>query len=106
MMGGHLYDELEQQRGGDVTLDGLFAGTIAETAATVADEVPVLLDGWDTTLQFGPCRWMPRLAPTTVNVAETGETAHNITVAEVVLPQRGDPWPQARLSGLGRAVEG
>lgn len=90
-MSGYLHDEIQREHAvSDPPPTGPFAGTIAETATTTADQIPVLLDAFDPGLQFGPCRWMPRLTTVTVNVAETGEAAHNITVAQAVLPTRGD----------------
>lgn len=86
----HLLDEIQRDQANESAQQGLFAGTIAENATLVTDLLPVLVDGWDTTLQLGPCRWMPRVEPTVVNVAEGAETAHNVTVATVVMPARGD----------------
>jgi hypothetical protein len=86
-----MYEEI--QRAGaaaDPSLDGLYAGLIAETAATVADRVEVTLNGFDSTLRIGPCRWMPRLEPHTINVAQGAETTDEFTVARLVLPARGD----------------
>ena len=86
-----LYEEIQRGRGArDQSLDGLYAGTIADTAATVDQQVHVLLDAFDPALQFGPCRWMPRLEPVTINVAQGVEAADNFIVAQAVLPARGD----------------
>jgi hypothetical protein len=86
-----LHEEIQRDRGArDVSLDGLYAGTIAETAALVTDQVPVLLDAFDPMLQFGPCRWMPRLEPQVIDVAQGAEATDNFTVARLVLPARGD----------------
>ena len=86
-----MFEEIQRARGSlDVSLDGLYAGTIAETAATVDQQVTVLLNGWDPTMRIGPCRWMPRVAPVVINVAQGVETTDDFTVAQVVLPARGD----------------
>ncbi len=86
-----LFEEIQRDRAArDQSLDGLFAGTIAETAALVTDQLPVLLDAFDPTLQFGPCMWMPRLEPYVINVAQGAESTDDFTVARLVLPARGN----------------
>lgn len=70
--------------------DSFYAGTIAETAATVDQKLQVLLNGWDTALRIGPARWQPRVSPQTINVAQGSEATDDFTVATVVLPSRGD----------------
>lgn len=74
----------------EIQLDGSFAGLIANTAALVTDKVFVTVSAFSSDYRFGPCRWMPRVEPQTVNVAESPEAAHNITVPHLVLPTRGD----------------
>lgn len=69
---------------------GPYAGKIATSAALVSDKVFVTLDSFEAPYQFGPCMWQPRVQPQTVNVAESPEAAHNITVAQLVLPARGN----------------
>lgn len=82
---------------------GLWAGVIATTPALVSDKVDVTIAAFDSSLRWGLCRWTPRVAVQVVNVAEGAEATHNITVAQVVLPVRGnkclvgfddngDPW--------------
>jgi hypothetical protein len=85
-----LHEEILLERAVADQTSGLFAGTIAADAAALTDLVPVLLDAFDPQLQFGPCAWMPRLTTVTVNVAEGAETAHNVEVAQPLLPARGD----------------
>lgn len=82
----YLYEERTQPAG----ISGCWAGLIATSPADVTETVEVTLPGFDATVRFGPCRWQPRVQPQTVDVAETGETAHTVTVAELVLPARGD----------------
>ncbi len=78
-----LFEEIQRDRAArDQSLDGLFAGTIAETAA--------LVTAFDPTLQFGPCMWMPRLEPYVINVAQGAESTDDFTVARLVLPARGN----------------
>jgi hypothetical protein len=90
-MSGYLHEDIELERAtADGGLTGLYAGTIADTATGLTDRVAVLLDAFDPQLRFGPCRWMPRLQTVTINVAETGESTHDVDVAQAVLPARGD----------------
>lgn len=86
----NLLEEIRRDQGDAAALEGLYSATIAETAVAVTDLLPVLVDGWDTGLQLGPCRWMPRVTSATVNVAEGVEATHNITVAQLLMPTRGD----------------
>ncbi len=86
MSGGYVYEHL---RGRDQE-PAAWDGTIAEGAAAVTDLVYVLIPAFAPDLQIGPCRWSPRVWPETVNLAEPGETARNVDLAEVVYPQRGD----------------
>ena len=86
-----LFDQIERDRadGDDIAARGLFAGRILTTATSEDDPVSVVLDQRDPYATPG-CRWSPRVQAANVNVAETGEPAHNITVAQLVMPAQGD----------------
>jgi len=68
----------------------LWQAVIAETATTVDQKIKVMIPAFDATLLWGPCKWAPRFEPQTVNVAESGESAHNIVVPKFVMPIVGD----------------
>jgi hypothetical protein len=91
-MSGAMYEQLLRRRATEDAsfADSFYGGTIAETASGVADEIQVLLDGWDPSMRIGPAKWMPRVQPYTINVAQGDEATDEFTVAQVVLPSRGD----------------
>lgn len=86
----YIQEQLDREDAAQPLIEGLWAGLIAETAATLDEQVPVRLLNWDPGLQIGPCRWMPRLTTVSVNVAEGIEDPHMINIAQALLPTRDD----------------
>jgi hypothetical protein len=89
MSSGFLFDALERQRDDTPGAD-IWRGNVADTVTAVTDRLMVIIPDFAGDLQFGPCRWTPRLEPVTVNLAEPGETARNTILAHIIYPQKGD----------------
>jgi hypothetical protein len=64
---------------------GTWRAVIASTPAGVSDPVAITIPAYSGDLQWGPCRWTPRVEPHAFTAG--GDT---FTAARVVLPQRGD----------------
>ncbi len=87
-MSGYAYADLTPPE--TLTMSGCWQALVAEAPADLTDTLMVTIPGFNPEMQFGPCRWMPRVTAQTINVAEGAETADDFTVAAVALPARGD----------------
>lgn len=79
-----LLDLLQSQQPDGKPL-GTWRAVIAASAASVNEPVAITIPAYTGDLQWGPCRWTPRVEPHDFTAG--GDT---FTAARVVLPQRGD----------------
>lgn len=71
----------------------VWQGEFATTPASVSQLVDIILPDFTRTLRFKKCRWTPRVETITLPTTPAGTPTHthNVTVAELLLPKRGDP---------------
>lgn len=68
----------------------LWRGEIASTAASLVERVLVRIPEYDSSLLWGPCRWMPRFWPLDIDVSEADESSHLVEILQKLYPTVGD----------------
>jgi hypothetical protein len=83
-------DLIPQAERYETQIYGLWSAKIATTATSLTQLVYIVIPDIDPASLWGPCEWMPRVIPEQVNVAESGESQHLVTIPKIIYPTKDD----------------